>query len=292
MGEPHKTGMPAWFERALAHRPESRFVMSEGARLHYLAWGLESRDRPGLLFVHGYRAHAHYWDFIAPYFTDRYRVVAMDLSGMGDSGHLKTYSALGFAADIAAVVEDAGLAPAVVVGHSFGGARALRAAAEFPRLIAHVVAVDSICRFADSPPSAAAAPRKPRLEPYPDFESARARYRLTPEQPCDNGFLLDHVARFSLRPEGGGWIWKFDPYLPPGPHEPDMGVVLRGLDIPVDYLRGESSTVIRPQEAERIVGCLRRGRGPIVIPESYHYLMLDQPLALIAALKALLTPRP
>ena len=71
-----------------------------------------------------------------------------------------------------------------------------------------------------------------------------------------------------------------------------MGVVLRGLDIPVDYLRGESSTVIRPQEAERIVGCLRRGRGPIVIPESYHYLMLDQPLALIAALKALLTPRP
>lgn len=286
------TGAPAWFERALAQPAESRFVMSEGVRLHYLAWGLEHVGRPGLLFVHGYRAHAHYWDFIAPYFADHYRVVAMDLSGMGDSGHRQAYSALGFAQDIAAVIADAALEPATVIGHSFGGARAWRAAAEFPDAIAHVVALDSICRFADTPPSSAGTPRRPRTEPYPDFASARARYRLTPEQPCANDFLLDHVARHSLRPEGTGWIWKFDPHLPPGPHEPDMGLLLQGLDIPVDYLRGEFSTVISPRDAERIAACLRRGRGPIVIPESYHYLMIDQPMALIAALRALLIPPP
>ncbi|OVZ57237.1 hypothetical protein CDO44_19255 [Pigmentiphaga sp. NML080357] len=286
------TGVPAWFERALAWPAESRFVTSDGVRLHYLGWGLEHRTRPGLLFVHGYRAHARYWDFIAPYFADRYRVAAIDLSGMGDSGHRQAYSALGFAADIAAVIDDAGLGPAAVVGHSFGGARALRAAAEFPGRIRHVVAVDSICRFADSPPSSASPPRRPRTEPYPDFASARARYRLTPGQPCDNDFLLDHVARFSLRPVGQGWLWKFDPFLPPGPHEPDMGGLLRGLDVPVDYVRGEFSAVVRQQDAERTVACLRHGRGPIVVPESYHYVMLDQPLALISTLRALLTPRP
>lgn len=283
-----KTVAPAWFERVLAQPGQSRFVMADGARLHYLGWGLERRELPGLLFVHGYRAHAHYWDFIAPYFIERYRVAAMDLAGMGDSGRRPAYGALGFAADIAAVIADAGLGPAAVVGHSFGGARALRAAAEFPDRIRHVVAVDSICRFADSPPSSAAPPRRPRTEPYPDFASARTRYRLTPEQPCDNDFLVDHVARFSLRLEGEGWLWKFDPFLPPGPHEPDMAGLLHGLEIPVDYVRGEFSTVIRPQDAERIVACLRHGRGPVVIPQAYHYLMLDQPLALVATLRALL----
>ena len=45
------------------------------------------------------------------------------------------------------------------------------------------------------------------------------------------------------------------------------------------------------QDAERIVACLRHGRGPIVIPQAHHYLMLDQPLALVAALRALLAGR-
>jgi len=282
---------PDWYRHALAQAAESRRAMADGAPLHYLGWGLEHGGRPCLLFVLGYRAHAHYWDFIAPYFADRYRVAALDLAGMGDSGHRSSYSARGFAQDIAAVIDDAALGPAVVVGHSFGGARALRAAAEFPDRIRHVIALDSICRFADSPPSSAAPARRPRIDPYPDFASARARYRVTPEQPCDHDFLLDHVARFSLRREGQGWLWKFDPNLPPGPHEPDMGELLRGLDIPVDYVRGEFSTVIRQQDAERIVACLRHGRGPIVIPQAHHYLMLDQPLALVAALRALLAGR-
>jgi len=278
---------PDWYLRAMARPAESCWVMADGARLHYLAWGLEHTHKPGLLFVHGYRAHARYWDFIAPYFADAFRVVSMDLSGMGDSGHRAAYTAQGFAADIGAVIEHAALGPAVVVGHSFGGARALRAAADFPDRIRHVVAVDSICRLADSPPSHAAPPRRPRLEPYPDFASARARYRLTPPQPCDNAFLVDHVARHALRRQQGGWLWKFDPHLPPGPHEGDMSELLAGLEIPVDYVRGEFSSVIRQEDAERIVAHLRHGRGPVVVPQAHHYLMLDQPMALIAVLRAL-----
>ncbi|MDX3906733.1 MAG: alpha/beta hydrolase [Pigmentiphaga sp.] len=283
-----EASVPAWVERAWARRGEPHFAEAGGVPLHYLAWRLEHRERPGLLFVHGYRAHAHYWDAIAPYFADSHRVVAMDLAGMGDSGHRAQYGAYGFAADIAAVIAHAGLGPAVVVGHSFGGARALRAALEFPDLIKHVVAVDSICRFADSPSSKQAPPRRPRLEPYPDYASARARYRLAPGQPCDHPYLVDYIARHSLREQDGGWLWKFDPLLPPGPHEPDMAEVLRQLRVPVDYVRGEFSTVVRQHEAERIVACLPRGRGPIVVPQAYHYLMLDQPLALIAVLRVLL----
>jgi hypothetical protein len=74
---------PKWFEDALAIRPESNFVQVGGAKIHYLRWG--DRARPGLLLVHGNAAHAHWWDFIAPFLAREYNVAAMDLSGMGDS---------------------------------------------------------------------------------------------------------------------------------------------------------------------------------------------------------------
>ncbi len=288
-GHPADALTPAWFRQALSQAGESRFVQADGALLHYLAWGMEDDGRPGLVFVHGYRAHAHYWDFIAPYFVDHFRVVAIDLSGMGDSAPRSVYSAQTYARDIAAVIQDAGLAPACVIGHSFGGARALRAAHDFPDLIRHVIAIDSICRFADSPPSSSAT-RRPRLEPYPDYDSARARYRLTPAQPCGNDYLVEHIAGFSLKQVGDGWLWKFDPHLPAAPHEPDAAPLLSQLDIPVDYIRGEFSTVISQEDALRIVACLKQGRGPITLPQAYHYLMLDQPLVLIATLRALLAP--
>lgn len=278
---------PAWLADTIATPPESREVFADGALLHYLGWNLGDTHKPGLLLVHGYRAHAHYWDFIAPYFVDRYRVVAMDLSGMGDSGHRREYTAGGYAQDIAAVVRHAGLGPAVVIGHSFGGARALRFAADFPELVAHVIVLDSIFRFSDSPPREG-ADKRGRTEPYPDYASARARYRLTPAQPVINEFLVDHVARHSITQVEGGWLWKFDPDLPLGPHEQDAAEHLSKVAVPVDVVRGEFSTVVSQQAAERVVRLLAHGRGPIVIPQAYHYLMLDQPIALIATLRALL----
>src|SRR5262249_62155503 len=74
---------PAWFGEALAIAPESRVITVSGAKIHYLRWG--DRSRPGLLLVHGNAAHAHWWDFIAPFLARDYNVAAMDLSGMGDS---------------------------------------------------------------------------------------------------------------------------------------------------------------------------------------------------------------
>ena len=54
-----------------------------GAEVSYQRWG--KRGAPGLLFVHGNGAHAHWWDFIAPYFAEHYNVAALTFSGMGDS---------------------------------------------------------------------------------------------------------------------------------------------------------------------------------------------------------------
>ena len=46
---------------------------------------------------------------------------------------------------------------------------------------------------------------------YPDRETALASYRLVPEQPCENPFIVDHIAQHSVRKVDDGWTWKFDP---------------------------------------------------------------------------------
>ena len=79
---------PKWLADALATPAEEDMIEVRGCSIHRMAWG--RRGRPGLVLVHGGAGHAHWWSFIAPLFP-QYRVVALDLSGHGDSGHRSRY---------------------------------------------------------------------------------------------------------------------------------------------------------------------------------------------------------
>src|SRR6266481_3414300 len=116
---------PDWFRWAISHPGQSRFVMAAGCRIHYLLWP-RAPGRPGargLLFVHGGGAHSHWWSYIAPYFTRDFRVAAIDLSGMGDSGWRAHYNSELRAEEIRAVMAAAQLGERpFVIGHSFAEA--------------------------------------------------------------------------------------------------------------------------------------------------------------------------
>ena len=56
---------PQWFERALATPYHDRFVEVQGCRIHYLEWNSPAPDAPGLLFVHGGAAHAHWYSSVS-----------------------------------------------------------------------------------------------------------------------------------------------------------------------------------------------------------------------------------
>ena len=45
---------------------------------------------------------------------------------------------------------------------------------------------------------------------YETFDAALARFRLMPEQFCDNPFIVEFIGRHSLRRADDGWVWKFD----------------------------------------------------------------------------------
>src|SRR5690349_24854381 len=108
---------PDWFRRALAVPFEQGEVDVDGAAVRFLAWG--EPGRRGLVFVHGGGAHAHWWTHVAARFHRDFRVVAIDLSGHGDSGHREEYGLEQWTDEVVAVARAAEVdGPAVVVGHS------------------------------------------------------------------------------------------------------------------------------------------------------------------------------
>ena len=280
---------PEWFDRAIATSAESAWVKVDGVQIHYLRWG--SRDKPGLILVHGNGAHAYWWSFIAPFLAREYNVAAMDLSGMGDSGHRDHYTMDHFAREQLAVAEHAGMfdnaEPPIIVGHSFGGFVTILTGALYGERLAGTVIVDSPV----SPPDRPHGPPHREIRPhriYPTLTDALARFRLAPEQPCENDYILDFIARRSLKEVEGGWTWKFDPSIWTSFSIGDTAERLRSTKCRIGIFRGESS-VLMPEEVGEYMFSLLDHSVPVVeIPQARHHVMLDQPLAFVAALRALL----
>jgi pimeloyl-ACP methyl ester carboxylesterase len=280
-------GAPEWFLRGLAIPVTSREVIAtDGCPIHCEFWNEAEVDKPPLLLLHGYRANTKTWSAVAPYLTQKFRVVAMDWPGMGLSGRRTTYgNAPDFGALVPGVVEALGLGPATVIGHSFGGACAIHFAAAHAALVKRLVIIDTTILFPGHDEERRGSPRG-RPDPYPDLESILARYRLLPEQPCSS-WMLAYLAHYSVTSVEGGWSWRFDPRLGGAAILFDTQAALRTLKMPVDYVCGEHSKNGRPERFTRVADAIGQGRQAVVIPEAHHHIMLDQPLALSAALRAL-----
>jgi pimeloyl-ACP methyl ester carboxylesterase len=280
--------VPAWLSWAYAHPGESRYVSVNGCQLHYLCWSLEDSTKPAILLVHGMRGHAHWWDAIAPFLARHYRVVALDLSGMGDSGHRAQYTKQTASGDIVGFLQAIGLSPVTAVAHSFSGPRLLRAVVDAPHLFSRAIILDSYFVLSEVEVPDDPAQGSPRRV-YPDYQTARNRYRLMPEQPEVIAGVLNHIAHHSIRKDSDGWTWKFDHRLPTGiQHEELAEELLPLVPCRVDVVFGENSTIVREADAERVVALLPEGHGPFGIPGAFHHMLIDQPTAVVAILRGLM----
>ncbi len=279
---------PAWFRRALAHKPEVLHVEVESCPIHYLRWG--ETDKPGIVLVHGGAAHAHWWSFIAPLLASQYHVVALDLSGHGDSGRRKEYRREVWSDEVMAVSRHAGIVGApLLVGHSMGGIVCISAAARFGDRLAGAIIVDSPVRRPDPESEEGTrgrAFRNPKT--YGDFETAVAKFRLIPPQPCDNDWIVEHVARHSIHRTEAGWTWKFDPVVFRRASPESIQENLAQVHCRVALIRGELSFLVTPDVADYMYELLDRNAPVVEIPQAHHHLLLDQPLAFVSALRAIL----
>jgi pimeloyl-ACP methyl ester carboxylesterase len=276
-----------WVQRMIDTPGRSGFLTSGEHSTHYLEWGDPTSERV-MLLLHGFRGHAHWWDFVAPWFAQDYRVIAIDFTGMGDSSHRSEYTRADFVGQVHAALKMIGRKAVTLVGHSFGGRIAVFAAHEFAALLQRAVIIDTNIAFADRPLRTRFEHRPKKV--YPDFATACARFRFVPDEPPILPRIMQHLAMHSIKRQGEGFVWKFDD-KPIGKMLGDAvaeGELLREIQLPMDFVAGELSEVVPPALANRIGKALRCGRGPVVIPTAHHHVPVNQPLALVAALRALL----
>lgn len=135
------TRVGAWLiERR--NQPVGSFVTVNGTRLHYVHVGNpDSADLPPVVFIHG--ASGNLKDQMLPFraaLEGRAEMLFFDRPGHGWSTRgTKNEDPHGQAKTIAALMDQAGIGKAIIVGHSFGGAITATFALDYPERVAGLV---------------------------------------------------------------------------------------------------------------------------------------------------------
>ncbi len=256
-------------------------VAVDGIRLALADWG--GAGQP-LVLLHSLAAHLHWWDWAAPCWTPRHRVVALDFRGHGASAHVAP-PAYGFddhAHDVEGALAALGLGRVVLVGHSMGGYVGAVVAARRPELVEALVIADMLSSW--SPEQAAAAERqlaRPPAEHAGPAEAA-ARFKLQPPETTAAPEMLRHLGERGVKEVAPGrWGLAFDRGV--FGHPPvDPWPVLPGIRCPTLVIHGEGSRVMNRAEAGRVAAAIPRA-SVVTLAGAYHHLVLDAPAPFAAA---------
>ncbi|MDA1129074.1 MAG: alpha/beta hydrolase, partial [Chloroflexi bacterium] len=109
-------------------------------KVRYLDWG---GDGEPLLALHGLASTAHWYDIVAPMLRDRYRLIAPDQRGHGQTTSAPSgYDWQTLSDDLAALLDHVGLDKVAVMGHSWGGNVATNFAANHPDRVERLIMID------------------------------------------------------------------------------------------------------------------------------------------------------
>jgi len=113
----------------------------DGVKLAYLDAG---SGEPALVFIHGWCCDHTYWRDQTPEFSQRHRVVGVDLRGTGESDKPdQDYDIAGFTDDVRWLTGEIGLERPVLIGHSMGGVIILNLLRRHPEIARAAVFVDA-----------------------------------------------------------------------------------------------------------------------------------------------------
>ena len=144
-------------------QPTDAHTSVNGNSFHYRDWG---GDGQPIVLVHGLASNCRIWDLVAPILSQRFRVVAIDQRGHGET--FKPDSGYDFAtvtADLRGFIEGLGISNPVIVGHSWGGDVALEYAVEYPGQARGLCFVDGGTIDISSQPGATLEAAKERMAP-------------------------------------------------------------------------------------------------------------------------------
>lgn len=129
---------------AAAQDGASKYAKLGANKIHYKSYG---KGKDALVLVHCWTCNLELWRDQIPEFSKRARVVALDLPGHGLSDKPQTTYSMDFFADaVDAVLKDAGVEHAVLVGHSMGTPVVRQFYRKYPQKTLALVIVDGAIR--------------------------------------------------------------------------------------------------------------------------------------------------
>jgi len=260
-----------WKDILLNNTPTNLWYQAHDCMLHAHYW--DHSDEFTLLFIHGAIANNIWWQHIAAQIK-KGQIFSVDLSGHGLSDWDSPYTLSKHAHEIETLIDAYAKGPVYIIGHSYGGAVAALAAAH--RQVEKAVMVDT-------PLHIALDQKAPSLKSYRKYvygtrDEAISRFKPIPNQPILDQALLHIVANASIKEEGSGFTWQFDPAF----HKRDVSLEDQDLIKPMlsdmSYWYGEYSPFATESTLNRAKAF---GLSLDRIEKSYHAVMLDNPKQLL-----------
>jgi pimeloyl-ACP methyl ester carboxylesterase len=283
--------------------PTSRKLrLATGLDYHLLEWG--QPGAPVVVMCHGFLDLAWAWTQVAEALADRYRVIAIDWRGHGDSDWVGAggyYYFMDYVADLDDVIAQVapGDEPVNVVAHSMGGTVALYWAGVRPAKCRRVVSLEGI----GPPQMPSVLPartagwidgwKRARSKPPKVMASlADAAARMRKHDPLLAEDDAVWLAERGTRAVDGGLVWKHDPlHLTQGPYPFRRDAAFeywQAITAPVLYVEGEQSSFrALGGEIDARLGVMKHAQRA-VIDGAGHAIARHRPAALVAVLQSFL----
>ena len=245
----------------------------DGAEIAWSSDGDESA--PPVLLVMGLAYPAAMWFRLVPALAERYRVIRLDNRGAGLTGDVPgaPYTVETMAADCLAVLDEAGVEEAQVVGISMGGLIAQELVLTSPER------VTSLCLMATHPglahavfnPEALALVTSGRADMTPQ-EAAEASipFNYAPSTPRER-IEEDWAVRLPLACSLEGYTAQVQGTLPWSRFED-----LPSVTAPTLVVHGELDSLVPPENGARIAERIPAAEH-VTVPDANHLLFSDQP---------------
>jgi pimeloyl-ACP methyl ester carboxylesterase len=245
--------------------------------------------------LHGMAQTAHSWDFAALAFCDRYRVIALDQRGHGDSDWAPDgdYTLDAYQRDLQSAVEALRLRDMVLMGLSMGGRNAFTYAAGHPERVRALVVVDSapVLMRSGAETIRRFVRHMDEMDSFEDFVARVRKFNPRRSEEQIRGSLAHNLKQLP----SGRWTWKYDKALRSPGVRPSAGPELvdrlwgyvERVHCPTLLVRGAHSSVLSQETAEEMVSRLKDGRLAVVA-DAGHLAPGDNPAGFHRAVEVFL----
>lgn len=250
-------------------------VRAGGLDQSFVLWG--EPNRTTMVLLHGLTGHARMWDAFARSMTSRYRIIALDQRGHGDTEwpQPSAYGTTDFVGDLRALADALGIERFTLVGLSMGAHNALAFAIRHPEMIERLVSVDvppTIRLPRDRQALAGSDPARAGFDSIgAAFKEERPVYPLSSEE------TVMHRVRHNLkRHEDGRWRWKHSPDVALHWSPDDLGNAIRAIPCPTLIVRGGLSDVLDAETATLMADAIPHATL-VTVDGSEHSVPMDKP---------------